>query len=351
MFNLVYETNVASCRIWDSLGFKRIGKVPGGGRLLSNPGQFVDAIIYGRDLNIEGEDLSSQDRFDKIRYYLKHAQYPRGADRAEKSRLRSAATHYKLLGGTDDEPERLMLKDKEVVSDLQQQYDIARDIHMDQHAGINKTTAAIAIKYHWVRIKETVSRVIRDCPQCKETLKPPTNANGHKNEDHYENGRRSTDLRQESEPNLAPHELMAANLRLDEPSTGPSSQNPNPFATAHPSAVQGSIESINDYSSLPLDPHIIELNSHLSRFQHHDTLTDPYSHNSHGLHHPNFEDEVRQHTVSNDYQMMVEDDAGAALRAEALGLVNPQSNELQNVHEMLNKYPYGGQSEDDLGFT
>lgn len=24
VFNLVYETNVASCRIWDSLGFERI---------------------------------------------------------------------------------------------------------------------------------------------------------------------------------------------------------------------------------------------------------------------------------------------------------------------------------------
>lgn len=171
MFNLVYETNVASCRIWDALGFKRIGRVPGGGRLLSNPGHFVDAIIYGRDLNLEGDDSAAQDRFEKIKYYLKHAKYPRGADRAEKSRLRSAATHYKILGGEDGEPERLMLKDKEVVSDPQQQYDIAHDIHLQKHAGINKTTAAIAVKYHWVRIKETVSRVIRDCPECKETLK------------------------------------------------------------------------------------------------------------------------------------------------------------------------------------
>lgn len=32
VFNLVYETNVASLRIWDALGFKRIGRVKGCGK-------------------------------------------------------------------------------------------------------------------------------------------------------------------------------------------------------------------------------------------------------------------------------------------------------------------------------
>ncbi|KAH8888477.1 histone acetyltransferase-like protein [Thozetella sp. PMI_491] len=50
VFNLVYETNVASCKIWDGLGFKRIGRVKGCGNLKSHPGQLIDAIIYGRDL-------------------------------------------------------------------------------------------------------------------------------------------------------------------------------------------------------------------------------------------------------------------------------------------------------------
>ncbi|OAX81025.1 hypothetical protein ACJ72_04635 [Emergomyces africanus] len=182
VFNLVYETNVASCRIWDALGFKRIGKVPGCGNLRSHPNQPVDGIIYGRDLGPEGEDFVSEERFDKIRYYLKHSKYPSGADRAEKSRLRSAATHYKLVGGQDGEPEKLMLKDKEVVSDPQQQYEIARQIHLQQHGGINKTTATIALKYHWVRIKETVSMVIKNCPQCKETPKvPPVNSSPNSN--------------------------------------------------------------------------------------------------------------------------------------------------------------------------
>lgn len=176
VFNLVYETNVASCRIWDALGFKRIGRIKGCGNLRSHPDELVDAIIYGRDLGPEGEDFVSEERFDKIRFYLKHGKYPNGADRAEKSRLRSAATHYKLLpaekGG--DGEERLMLKDKEVVSDPQRQYEIARQKHAEQHGGINKTTAAIAEMYHWVRIKETVSMAIKNCPECKDATKIPT---------------------------------------------------------------------------------------------------------------------------------------------------------------------------------
>ena len=172
VFNLVYETNVASCRIWDALGFKRIGRVKGCGNLRSFPDEMIDAIIYGRDLGPEGEDYVAEERFDKIRYYLKHGKYPPSADRAEKSRLRSAATHYKLLPPfIDGDEERLMLKDKEVISDPQRQYDIARSLHLASHGGINKTTATVAEKYHWVRIKDTVSLVIKNCPDCKETNK------------------------------------------------------------------------------------------------------------------------------------------------------------------------------------
>jgi GNAT superfamily N-acetyltransferase len=170
VFNLVYETNLASCRIWDALGFKRIGRVKGCGSLKSHPGELIDAIIYGRDLGQE-DDFVSEERFDKIRFYLKNGKYPNGADRAEKSRLRSAATHYKLTPATDNEPEKLWLKGKEVISDAQRQYEIARDVHHKSHGGINKTTAAIAESYHWVRIKETVSQVIRNCPECSEMNK------------------------------------------------------------------------------------------------------------------------------------------------------------------------------------
>jgi hypothetical protein len=130
----------------------------------------VDAIIYGRDLG-QDDDFVSEERFEKIRFYLKNGKYPNGADRAEKSRLRSAATHYKLIPPQGDEPERLMLKGKEVISDQQRQYEIARQVHHKSHGGINKTTASIAEAYHWVRIKETVSQVIRNCPECSEMNK------------------------------------------------------------------------------------------------------------------------------------------------------------------------------------
>lgn len=165
--NLVYETNVASCRIWDALGFKRIGRVPGCGKLKPYPDRLVDAIIFGRDLTLgeeESDELVSEERFEKIKFYLKHGKYPNGADRAEKSRLRSAVTHYKLL-----ENDVLMLKDKEVISDPARQYEIARQTHaMGQHAGINKTTATITERYHWRGIKDTVLDVIRVCGECED---------------------------------------------------------------------------------------------------------------------------------------------------------------------------------------
>ncbi|KAH8697139.1 putative histone acetyltransferase Spt10 [Talaromyces proteolyticus] len=338
VFNLVYENNVASCRIWDSLGFKRIGKVPGCGSLRSYPDQLVDGIIYGRDLGLEGEDSVTQERFDKIRYYLKHSKYPRGADRAEKSRLRSAATHYKLLGGENGEPERLMLKDKEVVSDPQQQYEIARQIHVQQHGGINKTTATIAVKYHWVRIKETVSRVIRDCPQCKETAKAPI-LNGNKITE-LPVPKPSGDLAIPTPDSaITPTELIAdaANSHSD------------PFAQTNPSGVEHPDDCMTDYTNLPLDPQIIDISPHLTRFQHHQSITDPYEHQNHGLPHVEFDDELRAHGHS-DYHAMVNDESDSdALQRDALGLVNAQLTDSQHEQEILSRYV--DRSEDELDFT
>lgn len=71
-----------------------------------------------------------------------------------------------------------MLKGKEVISDPRRQYEIAREVHvqLQQHGGINRTTASIAERYHWSRIKETVSDVIRNCTECKELGKTPNNS-------------------------------------------------------------------------------------------------------------------------------------------------------------------------------
>lgn len=49
VFNLVFVTNVASWKIWDALGFDRIGYVPGVARLKGIEGD-VDAIIFGKKL-------------------------------------------------------------------------------------------------------------------------------------------------------------------------------------------------------------------------------------------------------------------------------------------------------------
>ncbi|KFY82698.1 hypothetical protein V498_08501 [Pseudogymnoascus sp. VKM F-4517 (FW-2822)] len=135
VFNLVYETNVASCRIWDALGFKKIGRVPACGNLRSYPDRLVDALIYGRELGGELDEQAGEERFDKIR-------------------LR--------------EDDVLMLKGREVVPEVERQWGIAREVHERGHGGINRTTTTIAESFHWVRIKETVSDVIRNCKECKE---------------------------------------------------------------------------------------------------------------------------------------------------------------------------------------
>ncbi|KAL4788364.1 hypothetical protein BJX76DRAFT_353390 [Aspergillus varians] len=49
VFNLVFENNVASVKIWERLGFAVIGRVPGAARL-ANSEELVDALIIGRDL-------------------------------------------------------------------------------------------------------------------------------------------------------------------------------------------------------------------------------------------------------------------------------------------------------------
>ncbi|VEU23751.1 DEKNAAC104862 [Brettanomyces naardenensis] len=51
VFNLVFETNQASVKIWDSLGFDRIGRIPRAGNLKGLG--YVDAIMFGYDFTKE----------------------------------------------------------------------------------------------------------------------------------------------------------------------------------------------------------------------------------------------------------------------------------------------------------
>lgn len=260
VFNLVYETNVASLRIWDALGFKRIGRVKGCGNLKSFPDQYIDAIIYGRELGGEGDEYVSEERFEKIRFFLKNGTYPTGSDRAEKSRLRSAATHYRLIPNDngDGDDDKLMLKGKEVISDPHKQYEIARNMHNQAHGGINKTTASIAEKYHWVRIKETVSAAIRNCSECKDpnTARPYTAAEA------------STKSRKSpteepsaaSTPNPRPAR-QTATASADPVDDAVPGASPHISAQRAPTAPMQDLQYTDpqtDYSDMPVDPQIMQ---------------------------------------------------------------------------------------------
>ncbi|KAL7425227.1 hypothetical protein Q5752_000915 [Cryptotrichosporon argae] len=48
VFNLVYKNNAASLRLWDKLGFTRVGVIPQAGLLKTGPGgaeEYVDAVV------------------------------------------------------------------------------------------------------------------------------------------------------------------------------------------------------------------------------------------------------------------------------------------------------------------
>ena len=323
----MYETNTASTRIWDSLGFKRIGRVPACGNLRSST-ELVDAIIYGRDLSSEGDGLVSEERFDKIRYYLKHAKYPTGADRAEKSRLRSAATHYKLIVGDDGTPERLMLKDKEVISDPQAQYEIAREIHLQSHAGINKTTAVIATKYHWVRIKETVSQVIKNCPECKEAGKAPV-VHAEHSTNHIEKSKEKI----HQQPTQQPRSLLTDSRFSPQHSRvlGDHTFLPkrNSFSTQGQQSMHSALAHLEDYSTISIDPQIMEqLTSQLDPpFQH---PRDAYT--QAGLSNFGAPSHMHHHAHQDDYNSAENDHFIA--EAAAVALDHDQSMDLVEASHM-----------------
>ncbi|QIX00736.1 hypothetical protein AMS68_006253 [Peltaster fructicola] len=308
VFNLVYETNVASLRIWDALGFKRIGRVKGCGNLKSYPDQYIDAIIFGRELGGDEDEYVSEERFDKIRYYLKTGTYPAGSDRAEKSRLRSAATHYRLVPSAtgNDEDEKLMLKGKEVISDPHKQYEIARATHMTNHGGINKTTATIADKYHWVRIKETVSLAIRNCTECKDSsaTKPAYSTRGKAQDNNT-----STPSAQRSSPKSTQSAAATAGASLAQADVH---NDISHQAHQHSLAPVAQMQ-YPSYSDLPVDPQIM---SDLNQWE------NPAGHALHTLGHHASSDAMQIDGVTGDIQIGArpgihdEDNVSVRLRQE-----------------------------------
>lgn len=307
----------------------------------------MDAIIFGRDLGPGGEDFVSEERFDKIRYYLKHNNYPTGADRAEKSRLRSAATHYKIVGGENGEPERLMLKGKEVISDPQNQYEIARQAHTQAHGGINKTTAMIATQYHWVRIKETVSMVIKNCTECKEAGKSqgsrPDSSTNH-----------SEPLNipispPPSMPSAAPstsqpHSTMVAENRFMSQDTHILADHTFEHKQDHFSAndqqnIHGPVTGMEDYHEMAIDPQIMEqLQSQMNaQFQHPEDAYEPT-----GMAHFNNPTQMQHHhTHSREYHVDESDDHLLA-QAAAVASMDLVDGTLDHEEQMSQHLLHGG---------
>ena len=155
-----------------------------------------------------------------------------------------------------------MLKDKEVVSDPQRQYEIARNVHAQQHGGINKTTATIAEKFHWVRIKETVSLVIKNCPDCKEgaAKAPPIRPNGDSNGVTPGQSRRAA-ASGNGASNVDPNSMIERLVNFDqmEPNNStskPKSKSSSPRGQTLISPV-ANMRALQDYNDIPLDPQIM----------------------------------------------------------------------------------------------
>lgn len=161
---LVFDSNTAAKQVLERLHFKKVGRVKGAGLLKSTKDVLIDSLTYGRELQLEQDDENATSRHEQIKNYLTSGQYPDTATRQEKSRLRALAYHYNMRDG------RLYLKDKEVISSVHEQFQIARRVHLQSspHLGINKTTTIICEKYHWPKVKETVVNVIRQCSECKD---------------------------------------------------------------------------------------------------------------------------------------------------------------------------------------
>ena len=148
-----------------------------------------------------------------------------------------------------------MLKDKEVVSDPQRQYQISKQVHAQQHGGINKTTATIAERFHWVRIKETVSLVIKNCPDCKDTAaKAPTVrpvGDGRENAfTHAQNGPNDPNSMIERLVNFdQPHPTHGANQRGLSISRSPDMEMDHQAPTAM-------MRRLQEFNGIPVDPQI-----------------------------------------------------------------------------------------------
>lgn len=166
IIELIFETNVNGKRLLEKCGFTKVGKVNGCAILKSTKDLLINAFIYTKELQIIEDDNSNTSKHANILKYLLSGQYPENSTREDKSRLRSLAYHYEAINN------KLYLRGKEVISEIEDQIRITREIHNDEHMGINRTLKALSSKFYWSKMKATVKKVIDECEMCKNNENP-----------------------------------------------------------------------------------------------------------------------------------------------------------------------------------
>lgn len=161
---MVFDTNVAAKKVLSKCGFIKLGRIKDCAILRSTKDSLIDSFNYSRALEIINEEQHVS-RFEQILNYLVSGQYPSNFSREDKGRLRSLSYSYRVNDGV------LFLKEKEVISNVNDQFRIAREIHEDGHHGINRTTTLITKKYHWNKVKTTVKKIVADCMVCQGSSK------------------------------------------------------------------------------------------------------------------------------------------------------------------------------------
>ncbi|SSD60385.1 uncharacterized protein SCODWIG_02146 [Saccharomycodes ludwigii] len=222
IFPLVYENNVGIRRIFESLDFKRLGKLPASG-VLKGFDDPVASYFYYQELNHSGiannqetdidaaastnavatNTFATKDKRDdnklrepirrynkiidsegnivkylRLRHFFRTNTYPDSADRAEKANLRSSRLRYRY----DEINDKLFLNGKEVIYNINEQYKHAEKLHNLNHCGINKLSKEINKHYFWPRIKDTIFKIVENCGYCKSQKKfsNKKSSNNHK---------------------------------------------------------------------------------------------------------------------------------------------------------------------------
>lgn len=166
IIELVFETNIGGKRLLEKCGFTKVGKVNGCAILKSTKDLLIDAYIFTKELQIIEDDNTNNSKHSNILKYLLSGQYPDNASREDKSRLRSLAYHYEAVNN------KLYLRGKEVISDVDEQVRITKEVHLEEHMGINRTLKALSSRYYWSKMKATVKKVVEECDVCKDNSNP-----------------------------------------------------------------------------------------------------------------------------------------------------------------------------------